>query len=100
VVISGGENVYPGEVEAVLARHPDILDVAVIGAPDPRWGEAVVAVVVARAGRMPTLEGLRQFAAAELASFKLPRRVESIEELPRNTAGKVLKRELRARFGS
>jgi fatty-acyl-CoA synthase len=100
VVISGGENVYPGEVEAVLARHPDILDVAVIGVPDPRWGEAVVAVVVARAGRMPTLEGLRQFAAAELASFKLPRRVESIEELPRNTAGKVLKRELRARFGS
>ena len=95
MVISGGENVYPAEVESVLQGHPDIADVAVIGLPDDRWGEAVTAVVVPGAGAEVTLESVREFAASQLASFKLPSRLHVVGELPRNPAGKILKFELR-----
>jgi fatty-acyl-CoA synthase len=98
MVISGGENVYPAEVESVLFDHPDVADVAVIGLPDERWGEAVVAVVATRADVTVTLEDLRGFAAERLARYKLPTRIEVVEVLPRNPAGKVLKFELRERF--
>ncbi len=100
MVISGGENVYPIEVEQVLFRHPSIADVAVIGVPDPRWGEAVVAVVVLKEGAThPTTEELTRFCEGKLAHYKQPRRVETVKALPRNATGKVLKQELRLLFG-
>ena len=98
MVITGGENVYPAEVESVLHDHPAVADVAVIGAPDQRWGEVVVAVVVVHEQADLTLEGLREFAGGRLARYKLPTRVEVVDVLPRNPAGKVLKFELRERF--
>ena len=100
MVITGGENVYPAEVESVLYDHPGVADVAVIGRPDERWGEAVVAVVAPHDGQEVTLESLRDFASERLARYKLPTRIEVVEVLPRNPAGKVLKFELRERFTS
>ena len=100
MVISGGENVYPAEVESVLFDHPGVADVAVIGLPDERWGEAVVAVIAPHAGIDISLEELREFARGRLARYKLPTRIEFVEILPRNPAGKVLKFELRERFTS
>jgi fatty-acyl-CoA synthase len=98
MVITGGENVYPAEVESVLYQHPAVAEVAVIGLPDERWGEAVVAVVAPKEGNSPTLDELRDFAGASLARYKLPSRLEVVDALPRNPAGKVLKFELRERF--
>lgn len=97
LVKSGGENVYPAEVENVLAAHPDVADVAVIGLPDERWGEIVTAVVVAR-GPCLTLEQLQQYSRERLAGFKVPRRLYLIRNLPRNAAGKVQKHVLRLQF--
>ena len=99
MIVSGGENVYPIEVEEVLSQHPAVLEAAVIGLPHERWGEAVTAVIVRRPGCSVDLEELLAFARARLAGYKLPRRVEFVEELPRTPTGKVLKRELRARYG-
>lgn len=98
MVISGGENVYPAEVESVLLEHPSIAEVAVIGLPDERWGEAVVAVVALRPDATLTLDQLRDFAAQSLARYKLPSRLETVDCLPRNPAGKILKFELRDQF--
>src|SRR5690554_5468609 len=95
MIISGGENVYPAEVESVLYDHPDIAEVAVIGAPDEKWGERVVAVVAPKAGRSVTLESLRAFADGRLARYKMPSELRIVEALPRNPTGKVLKQELR-----
>jgi fatty-acyl-CoA synthase len=100
MIISGGENVYPAEVESALYDHPAIAEIAVIGVPDARWGEAVAAVVAPRPGIELDLETLREFGTARLARYKLPRRLELVGALPRNPAGKVLKFELRARFGA
>lgn len=99
MVISGGENVYPAEVESALFQHPSIADVAVIGLPDERWGEAVTAVVVCTAGESLALEDLREWGGERLAKFKLPTRLHIIDELPRTSSGKVLKFELRDQFG-
>jgi fatty-acyl-CoA synthase len=99
MVITGGENVYPAEVESVLYEHPAVAEVAVIGVADERWGEAVTAVVALRGDASLELEDLRAFAADRLARFKLPTRLEFVDALPRNPAGKVLKFELRTRFG-
>lgn len=93
--ISGGENVYPAEVEQVLFRHPNVLDVAVIGVPDERWGESGVAVVVPRSREEFNAEDLIAFCQDNLARYKIPKRAVLWEELPRNAAGKVLKRLLR-----
>jgi long-chain acyl-CoA synthetase len=93
MIISGGENVYPAEVEMVLARHPQVADVAVIGIPDERWGETVHAVVVARPGLDPA--ELAAWAREQLAGFKCPTGVSVTEQLPRNATGKVLKSVLR-----
>jgi fatty-acyl-CoA synthase len=99
MVITGGENVYPAEVESALYNHPSVAEVAVIGLPDERWGEAVTAVAVLKPGAELTLEQLRDFAAEVLARYKLPSRLEIVDVLPRNPAGKVLKFDLRDRFG-
>ncbi len=98
MVLTGGENVYPAEVEGVLFQHPAIADVAVVGVPDERWGEAVAAVAVLKENASLTLEDLREVAGRSLARFKLPSRLEVVEALPRNPAGKVLKFELRAQL--
>ena len=98
MIITGGENVYPAEVEAVLYAHPAIAEVAVIGQPDEKWGEAVVAIAALKAGQSLTLEALRAWGTERLARYKLPTRLEVIDVLPRNPAGKVLKFELRKRF--
>ncbi|MGV9298822.1 acyl-CoA synthetase [Amycolatopsis sp. NPDC003676] len=97
MIISGGENVYPIEVEQVLHRHPGIADVAVIGAPDPRWGETVIAVVVPADDSLDG-DAVIAYCRERIAAFKCPRRVEVVDELPRNATGKLLKRELRARY--
>lgn len=91
VVISGGENVYPAEVEGALYKHESIAEVAVIGLPDEQWGEAVTAVVALHDGHELTLEELRSFADSMLARYKLPLRMHLVDALPRNPAGKVLK---------
>src|SRR5664280_508430 len=100
--VSGGFNVYPAEVEAVLRRHPGVAQVAVIGVPDRRMGEVGLAVVVAApdADTAGLTESLPAFAKEQLANFKVPRRVEVVDGLPTNASGKVLKRELRGRFAS
>jgi fatty-acyl-CoA synthase len=100
MVITGGENVYPAEVESVLYDHPAVAEIAVIGLPDERWGEAVVAIAALRPDQAVSLEELRRFAADRLARYKLPRRLEFVDVLPRNPAGKVLKFQLRERFGA
>ena len=95
MVISGGENVYPAEVESVLFGHPAVAEVAVIGLPDDRWGEAVTAVVALMPDQSLTLAELREYAAPHLARYKLPQRLHLVEALPRNPTGKVLKYQLR-----
>ncbi len=100
MIVSGGENVYPIEVEEALAQHPDVADVAVIGVPHERWGEAVAALVIRRPGRSPAADELIAFARARLAGYKLPRVVDFVDELPRTPSGKVLKRELRRRYSA
>jgi acyl-CoA synthetase (AMP-forming)/AMP-acid ligase II len=100
MLITGGENVYPAEVEAVLVRHPDIAQVAVIGTPDERWGQVVTAVIVPVQGAAPSAEAIAEFCKGKLAGFKRPRKVFLVEELPRNPSGKTLKRVLRDRFAS
>jgi fatty-acyl-CoA synthase len=99
MVISGGENIYPAEVETVLYDHPAIAEVAVIGTPDERWGEAVCAVIaVAPDVPAPTLEEIREYTGERLARYKLPKRLEILDALPRTPTGKVLKADLRDRF--
>ncbi|MCP3996927.1 MAG: long-chain fatty acid--CoA ligase [bacterium] len=93
--ISGGENVYPAEVEQVLFHHPNVLDIAVIGVPDDRWGEVGMAVVVPRDVQALDDDELIAFCGGKLAKYKIPKLVTTVAELPRNAAGKVLKRELR-----
>jgi long-chain acyl-CoA synthetase len=100
MIVSGGENVYPVEVEETLAQHADVADVAVIGVPDPHWGEAVKALIVPRPGMRTAPEDLIAFARERLAGYKLPRSVEFVAELPRTPSGKVLKRELRERYAA
>jgi long-chain acyl-CoA synthetase len=94
VVIVSGFNVYPGEVEQVLAQHADVADVAVVGEPHPRTGETVVAYVVPKPGRHPDPVELLRHAGRRLARYKLPTRVELVDELPRSFAGKLLRRAL------
>ena len=100
MVISGGENVYPAEVETVLYKHEAIAEVAVIGLPDEKWGEAVTAVAALHAGQSLTIEELRDFAQSHLARYKLPLRLHTVDELPRNPAGKVLKFVLKETLSS
>src|SRR3954447_10693435 len=95
VIVSGGENVLPAEVEEVLLRHPDVADAAAVGRADPEWQEAVAAVVVLRHGAAPDAAELRDHCAESLARYKVPKRFEFVAELPRTASGKLLRRALR-----
>jgi bile acid-coenzyme A ligase len=95
LIITGGSNVYPAEVEAVLSRHPDVDDVVVIGLPDPEWGKRVHAIVQPRdAAAAPTYEELRAYCASQLTAYKVPKSLELMDELPRDAAGKIRRRAL------
>lgn len=98
MIISGGENIYPAEVEAVLYQHTKIVDAAVIGYPDSEWGESVCAIIVVRPGETLTLEEIVEFTRGKLAGYKKPRRVFFTDGLPRNPSGKVLKTALRQEY--
>ena len=95
MIITGGENVYSPEVERVLAEHPAVMEVAIIGVPDDRWGETVKAVVSLHPGTEATEEELIGYCGEHLAKFKCPTSVDIIDALPRNPTGKILKRALR-----
>ena len=98
MIVSGGENVYPVEVEEALSHHPAVAEIAVIGVPDDRWGEAVKALVVRRPGSTTSAAELVAFARERLAGYKLPRLIDFVDNLPRTASGKVLKHELRNRY--
>jgi len=99
MIVTGGENVYSGEVEAVIYEHPAVREVAVFGVPDPKWGELVMACLVLKPGTTLTSDDLIAFCRQSLASYKVPRRVEFSEtDLPKSSSGKVLKKTLRERF--
>ena len=100
MIVSGGENVFPSEVEELLVTHPAVAEASVIGVDDPEWGARLAAFVVLRSGQELTEEQVREFVKANLARYKVPREVSFIAELPRNPTGKVLKRELRARLAA
>ncbi len=103
LIISGGVNIYPAEVDAVLLEHPAVGDAAVIGVPDEEWGEAVLAVIEVRAGVEPTpalAEELLEHCRDRLAHFKCPRQVEFVDALPREDNGKIYKRRLRDTYRS
>jgi len=95
MIVSGGENVYPAEIENVLAGHPSVADVAVIGVPHDRWGETPKALVVPRPGATVDAGELLAFCRESLARYKCPTSVDTVTELPRNPSGKLLKRQLR-----
>jgi acyl-CoA synthetase (AMP-forming)/AMP-acid ligase II len=95
MVISGGVNIYPREVEEVLLTHPAVADAAVVGVPDEQWGERLRAFVVLRPGAALTPEEMTACCAAQLAAYKVPRELRLIDALPRNANGKILKTELR-----
>ncbi len=99
MVITGGENVYSSEVEAVLHRHPAVAEVAVIGVPDQRLGETIMAVIVPKPGTTPTEDDIAQHCRQSLGGYKIPRRFAFVEKLPRSAMGKVLKTELRNTYG-
>jgi long-chain acyl-CoA synthetase len=99
MIVTGGENVYSGEVEAVIFGHPAVREAAVFGVPDPQWGELVMACVVLKRDATLTADELVAFCRRSLASYKVPRRVEFSEtDLPKSSSGKVLKKTLRERF--
>lgn len=95
MIISGGENIYPTEVEAVLYQHPSVRECAVVGVPDEVWGEAVTAVVSLEPGRAVTQEELRVHCSTSLARYKVPKTVVVVDEMPKNAAGKILRTEAR-----
>lgn len=98
VIISGGVNVYPTEVEQALYRHPAVLEAAVIGVPDDKWGEAVKAVVVAKPDQTVDIDGIQAWLRDEVAGYKRPKSIEVVDELPKNASGKILRRVLRDQF--
>lgn len=99
MIIRGGENISPEEVEQALYSHPKIEEVAVIGIPDPEWGQEPMAIVVLKKGESATAEDIMEYCRQKVASFKRPRKVVFVDELPRNQMGKVLKRVLRDKYG-
>jgi fatty-acyl-CoA synthase/long-chain acyl-CoA synthetase len=96
MIISGGMNIYPAEIEAVLVAHPAVADAAVFGIPSDEWGESVHATITEYEGASVSDEDLQQFAREHLASYKIPRSVDRMAEIPRSPSGKTLKKELRA----
>jgi acyl-CoA synthetase (AMP-forming)/AMP-acid ligase II len=98
MIISGGENVYPAEVESAIYGHPDVLEVAVIGVPDHKWGEAVKAVCAPKAGHVIDPQSVIAYARERIAGFKAPKSIDIIDALPRNASGKILRKDLRAPY--
>lgn len=98
LIISGGSNIYPREIEEVLLRHPGVLECSVVGAPDPEWGESVVAFIVPREGGSPTTLELDALCLDNIARFKRPKLYRFLDALPKNNYGKVLKTALRERL--
>lgn len=97
MVISGGENIYPAEIESVIVGIPGVSEVAVIGMPDEKWGEIVCAIVVADQSKIDDLQ-IIEYCGARLARYKLPKKIIFAETIPRNPSGKVLKRVLREQY--
>src|SRR5580692_3092175 len=95
MIISGGENIYPAEVESAVCDHPDVAEAAVVGVPDDKWGEAVKAIVVLKPGKQTTASDIIGFTRTHIAAFKTPKTVDFIDALPRNASGKILRRHLR-----
>ena len=95
MIVSGGENIYPAEIESALSRHEAVADIAVIGIPSEKWGEEVKAIIVKTPGMNLTEEDLITFARSQIAGFKCPKSVDFVDALPRNPSGKLLKKELR-----
>lgn len=100
LIISGGENISPREIEDVIYRHPSVLEAVVIGVPDEKWGEAVKVVVVLRDGKMADSEEIISFCRQNLARFKVPKSVDFVDSLPKTATGKVMRRELKERYGN
>jgi len=98
MIITGGENVYPREIEEVLIQHPAVREVAVIGIPDTKWGEAIVGIVSLVQGKSSSEDELISFCKDHIASYKKPKRIDFVKELPKNSYGKILKSELRAKY--
>ena len=98
MIVSGGENVYPAEVENALFSHEAIADVAVIGVPDARWGESVKAVIVLKPGSHASENDIITFTKSKIAGYKVPKSIDFTDALPRNPSGKLLKREIRAPY--
>ncbi len=98
MIISGGENIYPAEIEDVLYSHPKVLEAAVIGVPDERWGESVKALIVLKEGEEASEEEIIEFCKKRLGVYKIPRSVDFLTELPKSSSGKILKRILREEF--
>ena len=98
MIISGGLNIFPDEIENVILRHPKVEDVAVIGAPDPEWGEAITAIVQLKKGQTATEEEILEYSKKHLMGYKKPKTVDFIDELPRHPDGKVLKRKLKEKY--
>lgn len=98
MIISGGENIYPAEVENAVFGHPDVADVAVIGVPDEKWGEAVKAIVVRKPDTNPEPDAIITWVKERIASYKCPKTIDFIEELPRNPSGKILRKDLREKY--
>ena len=98
MIISGGENIYPREIEEVIARHPAVREVVAIGVPDPKWGESIKAIVSLVEGKCVTEEEVIAFCKGNIASYKKPKSVDFVDELPKNNYGKISKRELKAKY--
>jgi acyl-CoA synthetase (AMP-forming)/AMP-acid ligase II len=95
MIISGGSNIYPAEIEETLNSNPKIMEAAVIGIPNERWGETIKAVVALKPGETATEEEIIEYCRANAADYKRPRSVDFVDELPRNPSGKILKRVIR-----
>jgi fatty-acyl-CoA synthase len=100
MIISGGENVYPAEIEAILDKHPAILESAVIGVPDPKWGETVMAFLVLKPGERLAAAEVDEYCKARMAGYKRPRKIKFLDELVKNASGKTLKYELKRLYGT
>jgi long-chain acyl-CoA synthetase len=98
MIISGGFNIYPAEIENVLYRHPAVLEAAVVGIPDDKWGEAVCAHVVLREGQSLTEEELIDFTKEKLAGYKKPKVIKFVDSIPKTAVGKVIRKEIRAPY--
>jgi len=100
MIVSGGENIYSAEIESVLSTHPSVRAVAVIGIPDPKWGEAVKACIVLHPGAAADANDILRFGREKLAGYKVPKSVDFMDAFPLTGSGKISKKDLRARYWS